>query len=425
MKYDYERLVDFCDEQNIVLCDDYSLQKLTAFSIITGKCKTEECDCIFTKEFRNLVKSYGYCIDCSKTNAKTKLKATWLEKYGVEHISKLDEIKEKVKKTSLERYGSECSLQNASVKEKTKKSCLVKYGVEHIGQSEAHKEKAKKTSLEKYGVEHYTQTSEFKNQYKNTCLEKYGVEHTSQLNETKEKAKQTSLQKYGVEYYQQTREFKEKFKDTFLSKYGVESPFKIEEFVEKGKQTCLEKYGVEYYVNSQQMREQTKETSLEKYGVEHYTKSQEFKNRYKETCLEKYGVENSSQNKEIMAKITKKAYTLKDFVFPSGKIEQVQGAEPYALKRLLEDEKVCETDIITGCKNVPTIWYYDKNNKKHRHYVDIFIPSQNRCIEVKSVWTEKINIDNIFLKQSAGKNLGYKYEIWIYDSKGNRVNVYE
>jgi hypothetical protein len=126
-----------------------------------------------------------------------------------------------------------------------------------------------------------------------------------------------------------------------------------------------------------------------------------------------------------MDKIIKNAYKLKDFVFPSGKVEQVQGAEPYALKYLLEDEQISETDIITGCKNVPTIWYNDKNAKNRRHYVDIFIPSQNRCIEVKSVWTEKINTDNIFLKQEAGKNLGHKYEIRVYDSKGNRVNLYE
>ena len=84
-----------------------------------------------------------------------------------------------------------------------------------------------------------------------------------------------------------------------------------------------------------------------------------------------------------------------------------------------------ENDIVVGCKNVPNIWYNDKNGKKHRHYVDIFIPSQNKCIEVKSTWTEKININNIFLKQNAGKQLGFNYEIWIYDSKGNKVNSYK
>ena len=98
MKYDYTTLIDFCKEHNIVLCGDYSLQKLTAFSVITGKCKTKDCVCIFTKEFRSLIRSNGYCIDYTKMNAKNKLKSTWFEKYGVEHISKLDEIKDKVKK---------------------------------------------------------------------------------------------------------------------------------------------------------------------------------------------------------------------------------------------------------------------------------------------------------------------------------------
>ena len=84
-----------------------------------------------------------------------------------------------------------------------------------------------------------------------------------------------------------------------------------------------------------------------------------------------------------------------------------------------------ENDIITGCKNVPVIWYNDENSKKHRHYVDIFIPSQNRCIEVKSTWTISKDNSVIFLKQNAAKELGYKYEIWVYDSKGVRVEKYE
>jgi hypothetical protein len=126
-----------------------------------------------------------------------------------------------------------------------------------------------------------------------------------------------------------------------------------------------------------------------------------------------------------MEKASKNAYKLKDYVFPSGRIEKVQGTEPCALKYLVENENVNENDIVVGVKNVPTIWYNDKNEKKHRHYVDIFIPSQNRCVEVKSTWTAEKKKDNIFLKQDAGKNLGHKYEIWVYDSNGNRVVKHE
>ena len=32
---------------------------------------------------------------------------------------------------------------------------------------------------------------------------------------------------------------------------------------------------------------------------------------------------------------------------------------------------------------------------------------------------------NIFLKQQAGKELGYNYEIWVYNNKGVRVEKYE
>ena len=63
-----------------------------------------------------------------------------------------------------------------------------------------------------------------------------------------------------------------------------------------------------------------------------------------------------------------------------------------------------------------------KQEKKHKHYVDIFIKSQNRCIEVKSKWTAEKNKHTVFLKQNAAKEAGYLYEIWVYDSKGNKIN---
>ena len=92
---------------------------------------------------------------------------------------------------------------------------------------------------------------------------------------------------------------------------------------------------------------------------------------------------------------------------------------------LLEKELINENDILVGAKNVPTIWYNDENGKKHRHYVDIFISSQNHCIESKSIWTAEKKKDNIFLKQNAAKELGYQYEIWIYDHKGDKVQEHK
>jgi len=95
------------------------------------------------------------------------------------------------------------------------------------------------------------------------------------------------------------------------------------------------------------------------------------------------------------------------------------------LDELIISEEIDESDIITGVKNVPEIWYNDANGKKHRHYVDIFIPSQNKCVEVKSMWTYNKQISSVMLKKIAAKELGYNYEIWIYDNKGTKINCYE
>ena len=103
----------------------------------------------------------------------------------------------------------------------------------------------------------------------------------------------------------------------------------------------------------------------------------------------------------------------------------VSCGKPFALKKLIKDELINETDIVTGAKNVPEIWYDDEAGKKHRHYVDIFIPSQNRMVEVKSTWTAEKKKDNIFLKQEAGKKLGYSYEIWVYNKKGEIVECHK
>ena len=235
-----------------------------------------------------------------------------------------------------------------------------------------------------------------KEKRKATFLEKYGVENPMLIQETKEKIKATCLEKYGFENTFQSDEVKEKIKATNIEKYGVENPSQSEEIKEKMKATCLEKYGFEYAMQNTEVREKSKLT-----------------------CLEKYGFENPSQNPEVAERTSKASYSRKDYTLPSGKIIQVQGYEPHALDELVHTFN--EEDIITGSGSVPEIWYDDDEGLKHRHFVDIFIPSQNKCIEVKSTWTAEKKKDNIFKKQQAGKNLGYNYEIWIYNSKGEKV----
>jgi hypothetical protein len=283
---------------------------------------------------------------------------------------------------------------------KTKKTCIEKYGVESTFKSKEVKDKIKKTMIDRYGCEHALQSNIFKDKYKETCIEKFGVDNPTLNQEVKNKVKQTCINKFGVENPFQSEDIKNKIKVYNINKYGFECNSKSQELKDKYKQTCLEKY-----------------------GIDSHTKDKGVKEKIKQSNIIKYGVENVMQNTEVMEKSSKNAYKLKDYVFPSGKIIKIQGYENYALDSLLKNNNIQENEIITGAKNVPEIWYNDENGKKHRHYVDIFIPSQNKCIEVKSTWTAEYKKDCIYLKQQAATELGYIYELWIYNRKGERVKT--
>jgi len=124
------------------------------------------------------------------------------------------------------------------------------------------------------------------------------------------------------------------------------------------------------------------------------------------------------QNPHISEKQLIKCFKSKIYVFPSGKDVTIQGYENFALDYLINIENLSENEIIISRKEVPECWYYNESrNKLSRYYIDIYIPSQNRCIEVKSMWTYKQISKNIYPKLYAIKKLGYKCELWIYDEK--------
>lgn len=321
---------EFCDENNILLTDDYTNKFVNRDTIIEGVCKNAECENIFSKPFRQLLKINGYCENCSKENGKSKILETNIKKYGVDNAMKCKDFKDKQKQTMIN-----------------------KYGVEHNSQLESIKQQKRYKSIEKYGTEYVLQSSEIRN-----------------------KIIQTNLQKYGCENPQQNKEIKNK--------------------------TCC--------------------TNVDKFGCKSPTADKVVKEKIYKTNMERYGVAHHSQNSEIAENMLKTSYNKKQYTLPSEKIITYQGYENFALDELLFQEKISEDDIVTERNNVPEIWYNDENNKRHRHYVDIYIKSQNRCIEVKSTWTNQPK-NYVLEKKNAAENLGYKYDLWIYDKKRNKVEL--
>ena len=209
-----------------------------------------------------------------------------------------------------------------------------------------------------------------------------------------------------------------KKRERSLKKYGTEYHIHSNAVKEKIKQTNLKKYGVENISQSEEIKNKIKKNNLEKYGVEHTLQTNEVKNKSKQTNLKKYGVEYPSQNKEILEKQIKSSFTQKEFRFPKrNQIVKVQGYEPQCLNDLLQNESINEEDLLEGYRNRPTI-QYEYNGKKHYYHPDIYIPSKNMIIEVKSQYTFDKETEINLLKIEATKQAGYEAEIRIYNHKG-------
>lgn len=398
IKYSFDLLKTFCLENGINLTSDYSQKCLMGSTKINFYCSN--CNKENSKRFDYLIKRNSLCKRCVTIQSLTKQKATMLEKYGVEHPLQSQIIKDKIKNTFIEKYGVDNPSKLQEIKDKQKATNLEKYGVEYIIHNKECKDKMIKTNLEKYGSKCCLENKEIKEKVKNTNIEKYGIENI------------------GGNIY----EFHEKMKNTNFKKYGVNYPLQNKEIYTKLEETCFKKYGVKNSLLNIEIKNKANKTIQEKYGVEYPSQNKEIQDKIIETNIQKFGYKNPMQNEKIAEKSCKNCYKTKAYIFPSGKEIKCQGYEPFALQDLIK--MYDENDIITGCKNVPTIWYSDVTGKKRRHYVDVYIPSNNKCIEVKSQWTIKKKNSNIFEKQNAAKELGYEYEIWVYDSKGNKLETY-
>lgn len=172
------------------------------------------------------------------------------------------------------------------------------------------------------------------------------------------------------------------------------------------------------------IQKKTEDTNMKKFGTKSPTQNKEIKKKQEDTNMKRYGVKAALQNAEIAKKAGKNAYKLKSYILPSGRIINLQGYEHHCIDDLMKKENIDENDILYERDDVPEIWYKDENNVERRHFVDFFIKSLNKMIEVKSTWTLDKKLDKIFHKQKAAKELGYDYEIRVYSEKGKLLKTY-
>jgi len=177
---------------------------------IIGKCCN--CDIMYNKSFRELIRINQYCIQCSKDIGIIKKIETNIGIFGKPHAAQNDEIKQKTKATCFEKYGVEHPMHLQETKDKIKATWLEIYGVENPMHLQETKDKIKATTLENHGVEHPRHLPETKDKMKATTLERLGYEHNSQSPLIKQQKIATCLRNHGVEHSLQSQEVRKKVK---------------------------------------------------------------------------------------------------------------------------------------------------------------------------------------------------------------------
>jgi hypothetical protein len=288
----------------------------------------------------------------------------------------------------LEFCSPKCGRSNKETISKLKKTHLEKYGVDNISKSEYFRELMIKINNDRYGVDWYQQSDDFRIKSRITNLKKYGFDNYTKTEEFKIKIKKTFMEKYGVDWYSKSKLFKETFISKSLERFGTEHPMLNEEIKKKVSKKIKERYGKDWYVET---------------------------NEFKNFC---FGLKEHKYGNPVSN------YRLKDYTLPSGKVVKVQGYENFALDILLKT--LDESDLFITYneirEEIGTMNYLMDDHEKI-YLPDIFIKSQNKIIEVKSIYTYNLHLEQNLLKKDACIENGLLFEFWIIDEKGKIVEI--
>lgn len=188
-----------------------------------------------------------------------------------------------------------------------------------------------------------------------------------------------------------------KFKNTLLDRYGVSSTMSSPEILSKSKATCQKRYGVDNWFKDPANVKQREKTYLDRFGVTH-----------------------PMQNREICVRSHTNRTYKKTYKFSDGGEVGTSGNGILVLEALDlagYSSYDIETEVFKG------VTYQNSNGSLSRHIFDVFIPKENLVIEAKTLSHPRYGFEadkeKIFSKKEASVALGFDYEIWVYDNKGN------
>jgi hypothetical protein len=215
------------------------------------------------------------------------------------------------------------------------------------------------------------------------------------------------IEKYGAKYYIQSDKCKQEMMDKYGADYYVQS--------EHCKKVMMDKYGAEYYIQSKNCRQEM----MDKYGHEWFIQSE----RYKQIMMEKYGAESPMQCPELFRRAQQASFRRRAYVSPDGETFMVLGYEDAALDDLLYNQGI-QVVYAGEDPRIPVYTYYDEDGKAHKYYPEIYIPEENRVIDVKSMYVYNRDPERTLWK-ALSVSEDALFELRLYDDRREMVEVLE
>ncbi|AMQ10862.1 putative Vsr/MutH/archaeal HJR family endonuclease [Brazilian marseillevirus] len=288
-----------------------------------------------------------------------------------------------------------------------------------VGCKDCSKERTKVKNMEEYGVDHPMKSKEFREKVKETLKKNHGVDVPLKSQKIREKKNATMKEKYGEEHSAQVPEIMEKIKSTTKELYGVSCVFMTPENKEKTRQGKLAKFGQGGSMSHPEIRLKVAQTMLKRYGKEHALQVPEFKEKLLNTYKERFKADHPFHTDEVYSKVLRSCFKVKEFTFPSGRTVPYQGYEHYAILLLLKEGHQ-EEDIVSCHESIMGFMYEDGKIKR-KYYPDLFVPSSDTIVEVKSTWTyEKTSEEKerVLKKLEACRREGYNTRLLVFSPKG-------
>lgn len=224
--------------------------------------------------------------------------------------------------------------------------------------------------------------------------------------------KETNLERHGVENALISKQAIQNREKRWMDNHGVRGNMGVKEIRERAEATCMKNRGVKRVIGTEENEKRRFEVLMEKYGSNTTLHSPQYKN----TMMTKYNCEHSMQNPDSFMKMLKTSLKLKQYTFPSGRIEYVQGYEPICLDYLLVKEGIDEDDIVVTPSKVPEM-LYEFEGRTCKYYVDIYIKSQDRAIEVKSHFTYRSDRAMNDAKWETASTKYTRFDVYVFDLK--------